>query len=139
MMRPAFLRGRGVDLVPVDEGDEAAASRFAWRCLSSNASGDVVDLVAADAMGVLVGQVRIEAIDWVARDAHVAARWAGAEPLLQEAVRLVTTYALAELNLDRLTAATHPLDAAAAAALEAAGWRRAEGDAWVRTPSHRLS
>ena len=125
-MRPAFLRAKGLDLCPLEPQDEGPAAQAPWRLLSTGETGEVLAMAALDAGGRFVGAARLEAVDWVRREATVALRWAGPEADMGEALRLVAGYAFDELNLEHLEARVAAGDAAAAALVEAQGFRPAD-------------
>lgn len=125
----AFLRGDGIELRPVSPGER---DRLAARPWLSRAGSEDILLAVARPGAPPIGLVALCGIDWVGRDARVAAWWAAhapARPALEaDVLRLVVGYVRDELNLDALDA--EPGDDLAQEALAATGfddgrWRRA--------------
>lgn len=131
-MSAVFLRGAGVDLHPFEPEDEPGAAAAPWRLVSRGGTGEALAMAARAPGGDLLGLLRLEGIDWVAREAHVALRWAGPEAAAAEALRLGLHYAFHELGLRLVEARAPPGDDGAAALLAGAGFEG--GPRWVRRP-----
>ena len=103
-MRPAFLASAGARLSPLEEADDIELARAPWRFLSTRASGDVIALTALDEADRVVGGLRLEAIDWTAREATLALRWSAEPALAAGALRATLRYAQVDLRLERVLA-----------------------------------
>lgn len=109
-----FLRGQHVELRPVSRGERETLAHTPW--LAHEGEDDIllaVGLPGAPALGLLA----LRGVDWVGRQAGLAAWWrdapaAPAPPVAEDAVRTVVAYAIDELNLDAVLMRALTADAA---------------------------